>query len=186
MDRAIIQVGDVIVRKFPDIQTYIDYKGEVSITDVVDIDPETLQSKISDLDDIRSGASAGSTAYQKPQSGIPSTDMDSSVQTSLGKADTALQEHQSLDGYATETYVDNHHDSTKQDVISDLSTIRNGAALGATAVQPSDIADMEVDTNKVTAWSATTTDTNYPSEKLVKDSIDEKTTTIFRTFTVTQ
>lgn len=47
-----------------------------------------------------------------------------------------LTEHQSLDGYATEDYVNAHHDSTKQDVISDLSTIRNGASKGATAVQP--------------------------------------------------
>ena len=29
-------------------------------------------------------------------------------------------------------------------------------------------------TNKVTAWSSTTSDTNYPSEKLVKDSLDNK------------
>ena len=32
----------------------------------------------------------------------------------------------------------------------------------------------EATANKVTAWSATTTDTNYPSEKLVKDSLDDK------------
>lgn len=31
------------------------------------------------------------SAYQKPSGGIPSTDMSSAVQTSLGKADTALQ-----------------------------------------------------------------------------------------------
>lgn len=31
------------------------------------------------------------SAYQKPQTGIPSTDMAQAVQTSLGKADTALQ-----------------------------------------------------------------------------------------------
>lgn len=31
------------------------------------------------------------TAYQKPASGIPDTDLSSAVQTSLGKADTALQ-----------------------------------------------------------------------------------------------
>ena len=28
--------------------------------------------------------------------------------------------------------------------------------------------------NKVTEWSSTVTDTNYPSEKLVKDSLDGK------------
>ena len=32
----------------------------------------------------------------------------------------------------------------------------------------------EVASNKVTSWSATTTDTHYPSEKLVKDSLDGK------------
>ena len=32
----------------------------------------------------------------------------------------------------------------------------------------------ENSSNKVTSWSNTTTDTNYPSEKLVKDSLDNK------------
>ncbi len=34
--------------------------------------------------------------YDKPTSGIPKTDLSSAVQTSLGKADTALQEHQDI------------------------------------------------------------------------------------------
>lgn len=38
--------------------------------------------------------------YDKPSGGIPKSDLDSSVQTSLGKADTALQEHQDLSDYA--------------------------------------------------------------------------------------
>lgn len=45
-----------------------------------------------------SEASAGATAYQKPQGGIPSTDMSQAVQTSLGKADTSLQQHQDISG----------------------------------------------------------------------------------------
>lgn len=49
------------------------------------------QDTIGDLSTIRSGASAGATAYQKPQTGIPSTDLASAVQTSLDKADTAIQ-----------------------------------------------------------------------------------------------
>ena len=36
--------------------------------------------------------------YNKPSGGIPKTDLDSSVQTSLGKADTSLQEHQDISG----------------------------------------------------------------------------------------
>jgi hypothetical protein len=43
--------------------------------------------------------------YSKPSGGIPKTDLASDVQTSLGKADTALQQHQSLAGYATEAWV---------------------------------------------------------------------------------
>lgn len=49
------------------------------------------QDTIQDLSGIRAGAAAGATAYQKPASGIPATDMASGVQTSLGKADTAYQ-----------------------------------------------------------------------------------------------
>lgn len=49
------------------------------------------QDTISDLATIRSGAALGATAYQKPSGGIPKSDLASAVQTSLGKADTALQ-----------------------------------------------------------------------------------------------
>ena len=67
--------------------------------------------------------------YAKPSGGIPKSDLASAVQTSLGKADTALQEHQ-------------------------------------------DISGKENTSNKVKSWSSTTTDDHYPSEKLVKDSLD--------------
>lgn len=53
---------------------------------------EGKQDTIQDLDGIRSGAALGATAYQKPATGIPATDLASAVQTSLGKADTALQQ----------------------------------------------------------------------------------------------
>ena len=49
------------------------------------------QAVISDLQTIREGAAAGATAYQKPQTGIPDTDLSSGVQTSLGKAESAYQ-----------------------------------------------------------------------------------------------
>ena len=50
------------------------------------------QDVISDLAAIRTGAGLGATAYQKPGTGIPNTDLSSGVQTSLGKAETAYQE----------------------------------------------------------------------------------------------
>lgn len=59
--------------------------------DYVDNRLNGKQDTISDLATIRSGAEAGATAYQKPSGGIPKTDLASGVQTSLGKADTAVQ-----------------------------------------------------------------------------------------------
>ena len=52
--------------------------------------------------------------YVKPTDGIPKTDLAAAVQTSLGKADTALQEHQSLAAYRT-AEAQNTIDNSKQD-----------------------------------------------------------------------
>ena len=66
-------------------------KADASDLTALSVVVEGKQDAITDLDAIRSGAAAGATAYQKPAGGIPSTDMASGVQTSLGKADTAYQ-----------------------------------------------------------------------------------------------
>ena len=97
---------------------------EFSVADLV----AGLQTEItsnnklaSDLvDDTNSGNKFVSTSekntwndkYDKPSGGIPKTDLDSSVQTSLGKADTALQEHQSLTDYVKFTDYGNNTDTT--------------------------------------------------------------------------
>lgn len=47
------------------------------------------------------GFTKNTGTYSKPSGGIPKTDLSDSVQASLGKADTALQEHQSLAAYRT-------------------------------------------------------------------------------------
>lgn len=44
--------------------------------------------------------------YTKPSGGIPKSDLASAVQTSLSKADSALQSHQSLDGYVNNIQAD--------------------------------------------------------------------------------
>ena len=120
---------------------------------------EGKQDIITDIDTIRAGASKGATAlqsytekytgtYSKPTGGIPKTDLASAVQTSLGKADTALQTHQDISG--------------KQDVITDLATIRSNAEKGASAVQPSSLAKVATSgsyndlSNKPTIPSAVT------------------------------
>lgn len=47
----------------------------------------------------------GKGTYSKPSGGVPKSDLANAVQTSLGKADTALQEHQDISGKAAVTSV---------------------------------------------------------------------------------
>jgi len=182
--------------------------------DMVRVDNDNFEG--SDLDEVLDEVAqaiedAGEGGYAPPSGGIPKADLADDVQTSLGKADTALQSYTetdptvpswakqptkptytaqevgalpantpipsktsdltndsgfiteddipegtvvepataapSMDGtaavgssakYAREDHV-HPHDTSKQDTISDLATIRTGAAAGATAVQPADM-----------------------------------------------
>lgn len=126
-----------------------------------------------------------SVKYSKPSTGIPKTDLDSSVQTSLGKADSALQTHQDISG--------------KQDVLvsgTNIKTINNESLLGSgnitiqggggssewgsitgnissqTDLQTA-LGGKENTTNKVTSLSSASTDTQYPSAKCVYDLIGD-------------
>ncbi len=64
---------------------------------------DTLDGKhASDFATKAQGAKA-ETAYQKPYDGISASDLSAAVQKSLGKADSAIQ---SLNGYATENFVE--------------------------------------------------------------------------------
>lgn len=68
--------------------------------------------------------------YSKPSGGIPKTDLTSAVQSSLDKADSALQEHQSLAAYRT---------ASAQDAIDagKLGTSDDGSNVTATFAQAS-------------------------------------------------
>lgn len=66
----------------------------------------------------------------------------------------------------------------KQATISDLATIRSGASAGATAVQPSAIANMQTTANLVTSVSSSSTDSQYPSAKLFYDTCGDIETLI--------
>lgn len=121
---------------------------------------QAKQDVISDLSTIRSGSSLGTTSIQ-PSDNISELTNDSGYITGINSSDitTALgytpYSSTNPNGYQTSSQVENaitskgyqnasqvntavtsYHDSTKQDVISDLSTIRSGAEAGATAVQP--------------------------------------------------
>ena len=59
-------------------------------------DKSTLEADVA-----AKGFTKNTGTYSKPAGGIPKSDLAAAVQTSLGKADTALQEHQSLAAYRT-------------------------------------------------------------------------------------
>ena len=78
------------------------------------------------------GFTKNTGTYSKPQNGIPKTDLETAVQTSLGKADTALQAHQDISGKLDTIKVKNTNSTTEGDVydvryinsvIGDISTI---------------------------------------------------------------
>ena len=68
------------------------------------------------------GFTKNTGTYSKPAGGIPKADLVAAVQTSLGKADTALQEHQSLAAYRTAAAQD-VIDSGKQDKITSTNKL---------------------------------------------------------------
>lgn len=65
-------------------------------------------------------------AYVKPAAGIAKSDLAADVQTSLGKADTALQSHQDISHLATKTEVEAKADKTIVEGISGKVTALEG------------------------------------------------------------
>ena len=96
--------GDTPAFSYADMSSCIEYltvgnqTGKVVTLDI-DAQTHTITADIADgaigkaklATGVQSSLELADSAYQKPQTGIPSSDMASAVQTSLGKADTALQ-----------------------------------------------------------------------------------------------
>lgn len=118
--------------------------------------------------------------YKKPNTGIPSTDLDDEVQALLGKADTALQSHQDISGKVDTTTKVNGHALSGDVTITagdvGLEHVDNTADIDkpvSTATQ-TELNKKEATANKTPTWSETPSDTKYPTEKLVKDTLDTK------------
>lgn len=88
------------------------------------------------------GFTKNTGTYSKPSGGIPKTDLASAVQTSLGKADTALQSHQDISGKEDKTNkvtsissssTDTQYPSAKcvYDLIGDVETILTTLTTGS-------------------------------------------------------
>ncbi len=137
---------------------------------------------------VQSTLGKADTAYQKPDDGIPSTDLTASVQESLGKADSAYQ--LPYDGIPTTDVNSTIRESLGKantayqkpvDGIPDTdltASVQTSLGKADTALQSQDIEGKEDVLNKVTLWTNEPSDINYPSEKLVKDSLDNKVTSV--------
>jgi hypothetical protein len=118
-------LGKTALQSIPDeyiTESELEGKNYATVSQV-----NAKQDTITDLETIRSGAALGATALQT----LPEHNHDEKYQA---KGNYAAAEHNHNDHYYTETEIDAKLLS-KQDLIQDLSTIRSGAALGATALQ---------------------------------------------------
>lgn len=80
-----------------------------------------IGGNIANQTDLANALNAKGT-YSKPTDGIPKSDLSSAIQESLNKADTALQTHQSLVGYATENWVEGKGYLTEHQSLSGYAT----------------------------------------------------------------
>ena len=102
---------------------------------------KTVSDSVSSLE-TRVSTNEDDIAMNKDEIGTLTTDM-STAKTDITNLKTSVNSQATL--------ISDLQDS-KQDKITDLDTIRSGAAAGATAVQPAAIADMETKTNAAATY----------------------------------
>ena len=123
------------------------------------------QNVIPDLEEIRQNAETGGNAYHLPVTGIPKTDMSEGVQTSLGKADTAIQDVS--DKVSSDDY-DDIIEVTQEEFDALQSKDPRAIYIVTDSVQPSDhvgIASLEQTTTSIAdeginIWTCTLTNGN--------------------------
>lgn len=125
-DVTLSENSDLQIPSQKAVKTYVDNKTSVLATKgELTTGLSEKQDVISDLDTIRQGAALGATALQA----VPD--------------EYVTESELAAKNYATTTDLTTGL-STKQDTISDLSTIREGAALGATSVQHEDLSEVAI------------------------------------------
>lgn len=97
------------------------------------------------------GFTKNTGTYSKPTGGIPKTDLAAAVQASLGKADTALQEHQSLAAYRTAAAQD-IIDNGKQDKITSANKLAYSLISGTPTIPavPTNVSSFKNDAGYLT------------------------------------
>lgn len=114
--------------------------GDIHVTTAEKATWNAKQDAINDLSTIRSGAAAGATAVQPGDLATVATTGAYSDLSGTPTIPVVNQTYNASSANAQSGVAVASAISGKQDTISDLSTIRSGAAAGATAVQPGDLA----------------------------------------------
>ena len=88
-------------------------------------------STLTEADIAAMGFTKNTGTYSKPSTGIPKTDLASAVQTSLGKADTALQSYtEQYKGTVTKVKINGSEKSPDSNGLVDLGMIEGGGSGG--------------------------------------------------------
>lgn len=109
-DWEAISGSDAEILNKPDLNDYVKVSNYVSDEEIISASFNDLNTRlnnkqdvISDLSVIRSGAASGATAYQKPSTGIPASDLASSVIPDIsGKVDKVTGKGLSTNDYTNE------------------------------------------------------------------------------------
>lgn len=109
------------------------------------------------------GFTKNTGTYSKPSTGIPKTDLATAVQTSLGKADTALQSHQDISGKLDKTTAESTYLS-KTDA-SNTYLGKTAKAASATSADSATKATQDASGNVITSTYATKTELNNKQDK---------------------
>ena len=103
--------------------------------------------------------------------GSSANDTQSTINTKIDTTLSNKADSSSLSNYVLTSKIlddiDNATDNTQVIGALELKTVLSEIEAGVPV-------GVELTANKKSSWSSTTTDTNYPSEKLVKDSLDAK------------
>ena len=137
------------------------------------------QAAIADLETIRTGAAAGASAYQKPASGIPETDLTVALQLALASFITATAQNLAYYYLKSETYsaaqVDQMIAAIKQFQYESVAVLPEASAqtVGKIYLVPSD--DPQTQNTKDEYITLTTVEegtTTYSWEKIGSTTID--------------
>lgn len=127
-------------------------KADTALQEHQDISDLVSHTQNSNIHVTSEQKTAWSAKYNKPSGGIPKTDLASSVQTSLGKADTALQEHQDISGKADASALTAHTGNTTVHITATERNTWSGKA--DVSDIPAKVSQLENDSGYITGVNA--------------------------------